>query len=479
MPRDQQDFTHGKLWMSYSLTKLMKNRHVANLWQNLDNANDRYTVLVGQNIDLLHQVYTLKMEEHALYKQVKQLHSQVLVYYKTHHHYAWSKALNTLESENNIIALCADQWKAEHLFGTHLQNRVNAKNVKSSKSKSAKCKITLEVDEAEPEDIRTLSKRKQIKKLAGMIEAKERDNSVALIAKAKATPAASAIAVVPVLTGPNHVAISLIVVTNKDWFGDTNSAVSGLLDIFKPHISDAFNLLEAMNASPTFGSTPPSENVQAFLASLDTADLNSPLLLEDDIDKGWGHQQYKGWSDPFLCMWKLWKWAGGPILKGKAAALGAALDGVGSLQSAASVGTIDVDDFPAMIVFAKLLAFANTHKITVPLGKKLTTKRVTKMVKIVMAFQHLAAMNEGSKDIVVESNEDLDLSFDLSTSESDSDKELDLEDEVLVTKLSNYPTISPANKSHERKHYVHTGKEYDQVMIIKERERERESVTSV
>ncbi|KDQ51170.1 hypothetical protein JAAARDRAFT_41432 [Jaapia argillacea MUCL 33604] len=134
-----------------------------------------------------------------------------------------------------------------------------------------------------------------------------------------------------------------------------------------PMLTEAFQLLEAIQRAPDFTTGLPSPKFTTLVECIEQANPNIPGISEDKTNASWGHQQFKGWKSALpswnlvgsplntqrlaaaivktcqvarhLCqhrditgvsylgdmylmnvmehLWELWKASGGPIPKGK------------------------------------------------------------------------------------------------------------------------------------------------------------------
>ena len=60
------------------------------------------------------------------------------MYYRTHHQVAWYDVIKKLEAEQPLVALCASNWKADHLLGSILLSIEEAKHRRKKKQMKAK-----------------------------------------------------------------------------------------------------------------------------------------------------------------------------------------------------------------------------------------------------------------------------------------------------------------------------------------------------
>jgi hypothetical protein len=86
-----------------------------------------------------------------------------------------------------------------------------------------------------------------------------------------------------------------------------------ILDEFlwkQPPIPHAIALLDAMEASPDFKSSTPSDNVTAFLNRIEAADPNSSEIGEDDSNESWGHWQFTAGGLTITAVIQDWAYVG-------------------------------------------------------------------------------------------------------------------------------------------------------------------------
>ena len=62
-----------------------------------------------------------------------------------------------------------------------------------------------------------------------------------------------------------------------------------------PLLTDAYDLLAALDQNPNFGSSSSTAEVDQFIDSVDMAKPNLINYEEDDLDVSWGHKQFRGW----------------------------------------------------------------------------------------------------------------------------------------------------------------------------------------
>ncbi|KAL6298234.1 hypothetical protein BKA93DRAFT_932207 [Sparassis latifolia] len=138
-------------------------------------------------------------------------------------------------------------------------------------------------------------------------------------------------------------------------FINIDSSIENLIDMLSGShtgLTSGFELLNAMKLKPAFGVGSPTPEVIVFIEHIENADPNAPDLSEDDLGTAWGHYQFTAGSmtssstckvarhvcfvngieantylseayleTTFEILWRLWKAAGGPVVKGKSKAV--------------------------------------------------------------------------------------------------------------------------------------------------------------
>ncbi|KAI0062595.1 hypothetical protein BV25DRAFT_1838394 [Artomyces pyxidatus] len=238
---------------------------------------------------------------------------KTMTYFRNHHAAEWQRVVRELEAEQPLLALCASNWKSEHILCSVLQHNTgkgtpaNAQKQKKAPSrgnrpKPTDPKLSGDSDWSDEGDNRPNLGSPAGKDCAdGTKKMLTGDTPRAVnsthtnppsIISDPLNPPFLARRISPQLgaqTG-GHVEVSFI---------EVDDSIDNLIAVLSkefPILKDAQELLISMQDNPSFKSGPSSADVQALLERIEHADPNACDLDEDDSNASWGHSQFTGGS---------------------------------------------------------------------------------------------------------------------------------------------------------------------------------------
>ncbi|EKM79260.1 hypothetical protein AGABI1DRAFT_91851 [Agaricus bisporus var. burnettii JB137-S8] len=210
-----------------------------------------------------------------------------MTWYKEHHREKWWSAIAKIEYHQEIVGLCANHWKAEQL----LSNTITSYNTLSPKRLDSLSPIRTGKHRRSPSESSSQKKRKR-RTDSGGTSALDHDE-------------ASGIGGSGLDTQNSEMEDEIAQLQ----FIKVISSHKNLRDILQSEygtITNAQQLLDAMEANPDFQHQEPSPAVVNFVKRIEEA-CPSSELGEDERNEGWGHYQFTAGGvtcRSVLCDWK-------------------------------------------------------------------------------------------------------------------------------------------------------------------------------
>ncbi|KDQ48992.1 hypothetical protein JAAARDRAFT_144101, partial [Jaapia argillacea MUCL 33604] len=184
----------------------------------------------------------------------------------------WEAAILKLETSKPLLVLCADHWKANFLLGSQVANILKG-----------------QVDSDLDEELNTKRNRAFSSGSLG-----------APISKKKKVPSPK----MPTTEDSNQFIDVNFIFVNPS----INNLIVALAADY-PMLTEAFQLLEAIQRAPDFATGLPSPEFTTLVECIEQADPNIPGISKDETNAGWGHQQFKGWKSALPS----WNSVGSPL----------------------------------------------------------------------------------------------------------------------------------------------------------------------
>ncbi|KAL6306926.1 hypothetical protein BKA93DRAFT_816166 [Sparassis latifolia] len=174
----------------------------------------------------------------------------------------WEAAMLKMEKQQPLLALCSDHWKAEYIIGPMLLQQ-------------HKPDSELDNDDDDVSHISTSTTNTRASEHEGRTSGPV------------ATPALE-----PQLSLTSAPAIDIS-------FINVDPSIENLIDALSsshPDLISGLELLNSMKLTFVFDIGSPTSEVITFIERIESADPNSPDLLEDDLGTAWGHYQFTAGS---------------------------------------------------------------------------------------------------------------------------------------------------------------------------------------
>ncbi|KAF7967814.1 hypothetical protein HWV62_32973 [Athelia sp. TMB] len=235
-------------------------------------------------------------------------------FYKNNMVQEWNRAVAEAESQQELLTLCSAHWKAEHVIKAALQAAHSATKPKApggnststgkrsrshsgatsgatsskrsrSDSITNRAKQNLKLHIQVPITVATNNSASEVEPggsatsaAESATEAKAALQTVKFAWKplAKSAPEPALAVLQPTLVDPSYDNILYIILSEHPDLGN---------------LTDAIDLLHALNANPSFTSEQPSSSFTEFLHRIETA-IPAPTDDEDEIGQSWGHRQF-------------------------------------------------------------------------------------------------------------------------------------------------------------------------------------------
>ncbi|GBE88094.1 hypothetical protein SCP_1203230 [Sparassis crispa] len=290
----------------------------------------------------------------------------------------WEAAMLKMKKQQPLLALCSDHWKAEYIIGPMLLQQhkpdseldnddddishisTSATNTRASERSEISASMASQVSVANKRcRVHSTSSSKPKKKPVASVVSQHAEGRTsgpvatpALEPPLSLTSAPVTMPVEPQLSAignilaqvpsaPPSVVASVISpsvsgLTVKSAidisFINVDPSIENLIDALSsshPDLISGLELLNSMKLTPVFDIGSLTSEVITFIERIENADPNSPDLSEDDLGMAWGHYQFTAgsmtssstlvsWDGIGIeILWRLWKAAGGPVVKGK------------------------------------------------------------------------------------------------------------------------------------------------------------------
>ncbi|KZP34072.1 hypothetical protein FIBSPDRAFT_943135 [Athelia psychrophila] len=262
------------------------------------------------------EYHAIKATAHAIAYDLNQLPiphgrshlggTRTLRFYKSNMVADWNAAVARAESEQELLALCSAHWKAEHVLQAALQAAHESNKTKtngsaiSKRSRSNSAATSGSSKRPRSDSITNHAKAKLHIRVPEPLrdETDESPQPPPSTSTAKSMMATTKFTFTP--TAKNLPTLLPTLVDSSPWIDITSSE--------HPDVTDAVDLLHALNANQAFMVGEPSSIFSAFLERVESA---TPVLTEEadenDSPEMWGHTQFAGGS--MTCTSVLDTWA--------------------------------------------------------------------------------------------------------------------------------------------------------------------------
>ncbi|KAF8881061.1 hypothetical protein CPB84DRAFT_1792155 [Gymnopilus junonius] len=328
---DRQESLKDSISPSDSMSHLARTPTLV-LWNYSDLKNDPDIVLNPSNPNCPPMQAVICKEDGQLIDSVLRNRPKTMKFFKDTFRDAWNKVVRVYEAEQPLLALCSNNWKAEHMLSNILEQVKGGKKGSArlkGKSKAQDSSIADDLDadsemlvpgsEEDVQESHTGGKCAQTGSSADQLATlppkkpksnKPSDGAMVPGPSAQSTNPPVSMAMVNSLLHLNReVATSSSAEKPSSGGIDVDFIIVGMsctLSREFPQLQIVQDLLNSMKACPNFRPCETSADMTTFLERIEKADPNDTTINEDNKGVSWGHYQFTAGSMTCSSVMKSW-----------------------------------------------------------------------------------------------------------------------------------------------------------------------------